>query len=146
MIRTVIESPFGRNPDGSKCTPEQYARNDRYLQRAIKHSLGLGEAPYASHWFFPGLLDDTDLAQRSLGIRAGLIWAKCAERIAVYQDHGLTEGVLLGLARHEAHGIEIVYRLIGCEPEHGICPACDGYGAHQKNCPVLLGQQDIGPE
>lgn len=118
-LRVVIESPFGRNVDGSKCTPAEYARNGRYLDRCIRHSLGLGEAPYASHGFFPkeGRLDDTNIEQRAQGIEAGLAWGEAAELIAVYADHGVTEGMMEGIARHRERGINFTYRYIGDEPE-----------------------------
>ncbi len=117
--RVVIESPFGRNEDGSKCTPEQYARNARYLDRCIRDSLSRNEAPYASHGFFPkeGRLDDTDLEQRKQGIEAGLAWAEAGELVAVYADHGVTEGMVEGIDRHKVNGIEFTYRYIGEEPE-----------------------------
>jgi hypothetical protein len=116
MKRTVIESPFGRNVDGSKCTPEQYERNIRYLNRALLDSLRRGdEAPYASHRFYPGLLDDTNPADRALGMKCGLIWSEAAQRVAVYQDHGITEGMSAALRQHRDHGIEIVFRAIGAE-------------------------------
>lgn len=118
MKRVVIESPFGRNEDGSKCTPAEYARNGRYLDRCIRDSLSRGEAPYASHGFFPkeGRLDDTDLAQRTQGIAAGLAWAQAADLIAVYADHGVTEGMVEGIERHRARVIDFTYRYIGEEP------------------------------
>jgi hypothetical protein len=116
MIRVVIESPFGRNLDGSKCTPAEYARNTRYLHRAIADSLHRGEAPYASHRFFPGILDDTNLEERKLGIEAGQEWGACAQLVAVYTDHGITEGMDLSLAKYHSAGIEVVSRTIGREP------------------------------
>ena len=126
MIRTVVESPFGRNVDGSKCTPEQYARNIRYLNRALTHSIRRGdEAPYASHRFYPGLLDDTEPADRALGMKMGLVWSEAAQRVAVYQDHGITEGMQQALAQHAERGIEVVFRMIGIEPDlEGTCPHC----------------------
>lgn len=123
MIRVVVESPFGRNLDGSKCTPEEYARNTRYLNRALLDSLRRGEAPYASHRFYPGLLDDTDPADRELGMRAGLVWAEHAEVCVVYCDHGVTEGMSRGIAQHEARGMFIEHRTIGEESIRDTLPA-----------------------
>lgn len=118
MIRTVIESPFGRNVDGSKCTPAEYARNVRYLNRALEHSIAMGdEAPYASHRFYPGLLDDTNAEHRALGMKMGLVWSEVAQKVAVYQDHGVTPGMRAALAQHRERGIIVVFRSIGAEPE-----------------------------
>jgi hypothetical protein len=116
--RVVIESPFGRNVDGSKCTAAQYARNIRYLNRALAHSIAMGdEAPYASHRFYPGLLDDTNAEQRALGMKMGLVWSEVAEKVVVYQDHGVTQGMSDALAQHRARGIPVVFRSIGAELE-----------------------------
>lgn len=117
--RVVIESPFGRNVDGSKCTPAEYARNARYLDRCIRDSLSRGEWPYASHGFFPapGRLDDTIPEQREQGIAAGLGWAEAAGLCAAYLDHGETEGMTRGMARHVDRGIHLDFRRIGAEPE-----------------------------
>lgn len=117
--RVVIESPFGRNVDGSKCTSAEYERNGRYLDRCIRDSLSRDEAPYASHGFFPkpGRLDDTILEQRKQGIEAGQAWGAAGELIGVYIDHGITEGMTDSIGRYAALGIAIDYRRIGVEPE-----------------------------
>jgi len=46
----------------------------------------------------------------------GLVWSEAAERVAVYQDHGITEGMRAALVQHRERGIEIVFRSIGEEP------------------------------
>lgn len=124
MRLVVIESPFGTRPDGTPCTPDEIARNERYLDRCIRDSLARGEAPYASHGFFTkkGRLDDTVPAQRKLGIAAGLAWAGVLAHVdgiaAVYADHGVTVGITEGIVRHDQNGVAIEYRHIGAEPEH----------------------------
>lgn len=117
MIRVVIESPYGTKADGTRCTAEEVARNLRYLDRCIRDSLALGEAPYASHGFFTseGRLDDNDPQQRKLGITAGLAWGAAAELVAVYTDHGITAGMRQGIDRHQSNFTKIEYRTIGCE-------------------------------
>lgn len=115
VIRVVVESPFGRNVDGSKCTPEEYARNTRYLNRALLDCLRRGESPYASHRFFPGLLDDTDPEERKLGIAAGMVWAGAAQLAAIYADHGVNESMNKAIKKHEENGIPVELRYIGQE-------------------------------
>lgn len=117
MKKVVVESPFGRNIDGSKCTPAEYDRNRRYLNRCLADCLKRNETPYASHRFFPGILDDTNLEERKLGIAAGLVWGACAEKCVVYVDHGLTEGMHTGIARYTSLGIPVEMREIGVEPK-----------------------------
>lgn len=97
-LRVVVESPYGTRPDGTRCTR--------------------GEAPYASHGFFTvrGRLDDAKPEQRKEGIAAGLAWGAVAELVAIYADHGVTEGMAQGIVAHERNGLEIEYRHIGAEP------------------------------
>ena len=100
MKRVIIESPFKGD----------YARNRAYLLLAVKDSLDRGEAPFASHQFYPEVLDDRDPDSRKLGIEAGLAWAEAADLVAVYDDLGVSTGMLLGIERHKKNGVEIVYR------------------------------------
>lgn len=124
MKRVVVESPFGRNEDGSKCTPEEYARNIRYLNRALLDSARRGdESPYASHRFFPGLLDDTDPEERKHGMAMGLVWSRAGELWAVYVDHGITEGMQNDIALALELGRPIEHRYIGPESMRDTMPA-----------------------
>ena len=76
MKRVIIESPYAGDVE----------RNARYLVACMRDSLKRGEAPYASHRMFPGVLDDLVPEERELGISAGLVWGQCAELTAVYID------------------------------------------------------------
>lgn len=117
MKRVIIESPMFTRVDGTRCTPAEVARNVRYLKRATLDSLRRGEAPFASCLIYPQVLDDATPEERKLGIEAGLAWAGGAHGVAFYADHGLSDGVAQGLARHEANGIDVDRRYIGPEPE-----------------------------
>lgn len=107
MLLVVIESPFAASAVSS--------RDDhwRYLKRCLLDSLRRGEAPYASHALFPHVLDDDTPEERKLGIEAGLRWGSRAELVAVYTDHGISEGMKIGIDRHEIEGRPVVYRSIG---------------------------------
>ena len=118
MFRVIIESPmFTRAEDGSRCSPLEVERNMRYLKRATLDSLRRGEAPFASCLVYLQVLDDAKPEERKLGIAAGLEWAASADLVVIYADHGVSEGMTLGIVRHEQNGIEIQYRHIGAEPE-----------------------------
>lgn len=123
MKKVVCESPFGRNPDGSKCTPAQYERNRRYLNRCLADCLRRDESPYASHRFFPGILDDTIPEERKRGIEAGQEWGVLAELCAVYVDHGETEGMSKSIRRYVDAGMAIELRHIGVEPDVELAPS-----------------------
>lgn len=68
MQRVVIESPFAGNVDS----------NVALAKAACLHALQKGYSPYASHLFFPQMLDDLAPAQRELGIKAGFEWSNTA--------------------------------------------------------------------
>lgn len=101
----IIESPYAGD----------ISRNETYARRCLSDSLARGEAPLASHLLYtqPGVLDDTDPAQRQQGIDAGLAWGKHAELTAVYVDRGTSAGMAQGIARAVSEGRAIDYRSIG---------------------------------
>jgi hypothetical protein len=73
-----------------------------------------GEAPFASHLLFdqPGILDDTVPAEREQGIAAGFVWAEAAGKVAVYTDHGISEGMQRGIDRAKMAGQVVEFRRI----------------------------------
>lgn len=103
MRLVILESPYRGIRD----------RHLKYLDRAMRHSLGLGEAPFASHRLYTTALDDSNEDDRDLGMRAGWAWLPVAEAVVVYQDHGISDGMLEGLVRAEMAGKPIEYRNIG---------------------------------
>ena len=107
MRRVIIESPYAGDVE----------RNERYARAAMRDCLYRGEAPYASHLLYtqPGVLDDTDAAQRALGIEAGLEWGDVADAVVVYTDLGISEGMRYGIRRHIEHGRAVEYRVLGGE-------------------------------
>lgn len=115
-LRVLIESPFGRNPDGSKCTPAEYERNTVYVRRALAHSLRRGEAPFASHALYPLVLDDAKAGERRMGMEAGFAWGEAVHLVAVYADYGITPGMREGIGMWESRGLQITYLKIGPNP------------------------------
>ena len=99
----VIESPYAGLVE----------RNVQYLKRAIRHSLMLGEAPFASHMLYTQVLDDMVAEERNLGIKAGFAWGRAATKIAVYQDLGISPGMKAAITRAQKNGIPVEYRSIG---------------------------------
>ncbi|MDO5533213.1 MAG: hypothetical protein Q4F65_00990 [Propionibacteriaceae bacterium] len=106
--RVLIESPFAGD----------WPQNLAYARRAVADSLSRGEAPFASHLLYtqPGILDDNDPAEREQGIQAGLEWGHAAALTAVYVDLGVSPGMRDGIARAEAQGRPVEYRVIGPNP------------------------------
>ena len=102
MKLVVIESPYAGNR----------RRNDAYLVAAMRDSLNRGEAPFASHRMYPGVLDDDKPEERKLGIAAGLAWGEEAHLTAVYCDIGISDGMRHGIAAAMEEGREIEMRTV----------------------------------
>lgn len=104
MRLVILESPYAGDVE----------RNVAYAREAMCDCLARGEAPFASHLLYtqPGVLDDSEPAERALGIRAGLAWGPKADATVVYMDYGLTSGMRAGIERAEAQGRPIEYRFL----------------------------------
>lgn len=61
----LVESPF------SASTEAEFERNMRYLDACLLHAVQRGEAPFASHRFYPHFLSDADPAERRAGMECG---------------------------------------------------------------------------
>lgn len=105
--RVLIESPLAGD----------FERNIRYARACIRHSLLLGEAPFASHLLYAqeGILDDTVAEERRMGIEVGLMWGLMAEATVVYEDLGISPGMRLGIEHAEKHNRPVEYRSLGRE-------------------------------
>ena len=105
MRRVVLESPFAGEID----------RNVAYARRCVLDCLNRGEAPIASHLLFtqPGILKDEIPGDRELGIEAGLTWVQVADLMAVYTDHGISDGMENAMSRARLHKIPIEFRQLG---------------------------------
>ena len=100
--RVILESPYAGDVE----------RNVAYARAALRDSLMRGEAPIASHLLYtqPGVLDDLDPAERTMGIEAGLAWGHEAAATAVYRDHGISRGMRYGIERAEREGRPVEFR------------------------------------
>ena len=108
MKLVILESPF------KEVTAELKARNIAYLKEAMSHSLHLGESPIASllTWAMSEILDDNNPDERKLGMEAGFAWYKVAEACVVYQDFGISRGMIAGIKKAADKKLPIFYRLI----------------------------------
>jgi len=96
----ILESPYAGN----------VVENIDYACACMLDSLRRGEAPMVSHLLYTQVLDDNNLAERTLGIEAGLAWGKVAEATVVYRDLGVTAGMTKGIERATLEGRPIEYR------------------------------------
>jgi hypothetical protein len=113
MIRVLIESPLGTRPDGTRATPSEFAENELFMLACVGDSLRRGEAPFASHMFYPLVLNDATPEERELGVKAGFAWGEQAELVAVYVERGITNGMRAGIKLAVLNDQRIVYRVVG---------------------------------
>lgn len=102
MRLVVLESPFAGDVEA----------NVAYARACVLDCLRRGESPIASHLLFtqPGITDDNNPEERTLGIEAGLAWCRVADASVVYTDRGISPGMEIGIRRAIAAGKEIEYR------------------------------------
>jgi hypothetical protein len=99
-LRVIVESPFLGGDAGMK----------RYLRLCMLDSIQRGEAPYASHRLYPGVLDDGVPEQRQVGLSLGHSWRAVADVTAVYVDYGISPGMRDGITTAQRMAQRIVYR------------------------------------
>lgn len=105
--RVCIESPL------RGATDELVQRNVLYADACMHDSLRRLEAPFLGHLLYPRVLDDRDEDQRHIGIQAHLAWLDGSQLVAVYMDHGITDGMRLAIDRAVALEIPYEFRELG---------------------------------
>ena len=121
---TIIESPYGTNPDGTRADPATVERNLRYVRAAMADCFRRGEIPLASHALYtqPGVLDDTKPEERAKGMDAGFMTRAALQecpyvvvQTAVYLDLGVTSGMIHGMQDSAGSLVSIEQRRLGGE-------------------------------
>lgn len=104
LRRVIVESPFAGD----------VRANVEYARSCIRDCLLRGETPFASHLLYTqaGVLDDTVPDERALGINAGHAWMFAADAVVVYEDRGISRGMLEGIRRAKAIGVPVEHRSI----------------------------------
>jgi len=96
-----VASPWQGGPKGFR----------QYLTKAVADSFARGEAPIASHGFYPRYLKDEG-EDRELGLGCGLILLGRCDILAVYADHGITTGMQQEISYAAKHRIKVDWRYI----------------------------------
>lgn len=110
MKLVILESPYAAHD------PAVLQKNVDYARKCVRHSLGLGEAPLASHLLYtqPGILNDEIPSERDWGIHAGLAWRSVEDVVTVaYIDRGISKGMQYSIDLAHRNGNEVIYREIG---------------------------------
>lgn len=113
MPLVVLESPCAANATST------WEENQAYLAEALRDSIGHGEAPIASHglFAFSNIFDDATHERRQRCMYAGWAWIKCAARVVVYADLGITPGMEAGITYARSIGIPVIYRRLRGEED-----------------------------
>ena len=98
----ILESPYAGD----------VKKNLKYARACMRDCFTRDEIPFASHLLYTqeGILDDTKEVERALGIAAGFVWRKFADKTVVYTDLGITSGMEQGIKNAEEIGQEIEWR------------------------------------
>lgn len=88
LSRVYIASPCRTS------SPEQSATFQHYLELCMRDSLARKEAPYAPHAYLPKYLPDTNPLDRRLALDIGSKFLQVCNKLAVYKDHGITDGMV----------------------------------------------------
>lgn len=102
MRLVILESPYAGNVE----------QNVVYARACMLDCLRRGEAPMVSHLLYTQVLDDKLASERALGIEAGLAWGRVAEATVVYQDMGMSSGMMIGVERAKRVARPVEYRLL----------------------------------
>ena len=104
MKFVIVESPYAGNIE----------ENIEYARQCIRDCLVRGEAPFASHLLYtqPNVFRDEVPQERSLGIKAGHEIMKRADLVVVYEDRGISHGMVQGIESAKSFRIPIEYRSI----------------------------------
>ncbi len=85
------------------------------IEHNVRIALGLcrmaveaGLAPFAPHLLYTQFLDDSDLAQRNLGISLGLRFMDCCDVVWVYVGEGVSDGMRREMERARCLGKPVV--------------------------------------
>ncbi len=100
----ILESPYAG----------KVKQNLEYGRKCLADSLNRGEVPVASHLLYTqtGVLDDNKPEERDLGINAGHELLRVADKMVVYIDKGISEGMKLGIERAKVAGVPVELRSI----------------------------------
>lgn len=82
LANVAQEKRSRRKPCVFICSPfaGDIAENTRKARRYMRFAIKNGVTPFAPHLLYPQVLDESDQAQRELGLYFGLVWlTKCSE-------------------------------------------------------------------
>ena len=110
-LRTQVDVPFCLQHEA------RYSFYWQYAQDCLKDSFRRGEYPLlpAMVFFQPGLLNDSNGEEISLGIKTSRQWGQVAQQLAVYTDLGIdaTMQCLIEQAKQDGIGVDFRHLPVG---------------------------------
>ena len=128
MKRALVESPYSG-------TPEQIIQHTRYAHAVMLDCLRREESPYFSHLLLTQVLDDSNEADRRLGMRAGFMWLMVADIVIVAGDLGISSGMQIGIDIAKGWGKPIEYRNI--QNWEALVPSYEAVVQQKKEAAIL---------
>lgn len=104
MRRVIVESPLRPQP------PHSLEDHLAYARRASRDCIARGEAPLAGHILHTQYLSDECAPERVLGMEATWAWTLVADAVVVYDDYGISPGMLKGIEIAKQFSIPVEYR------------------------------------
>lgn len=98
--RVILESPYAGNT----------GVNRAYARAAMLDSLKRGEAPFASHLLYTQVLNDNNDEQREQGLTAARAYIGIVQKMVIYTDLGVSEGMRESLDMAANRRIRIEFR------------------------------------
>jgi len=89
--RVFIESPYAGDSD------KEIEENVAYAKSCLLDCFSRKEYPFASHLLYPQVLDDSIPEDRWRGMATGLVWQGTADRVVVYIDRKISDGMRQGM-------------------------------------------------
>lgn len=101
-MKVIIESPYKDNIN----------RNTDYARKCLKDSISRGESPLCFHLLYTQVLNEDNELERDRGITTSFEWHKFADKIVVYEDHGISYGMELAMNLAKVNKIPVEFRKI----------------------------------
>lgn len=100
--RTFVASPFRGDVEV----------NQAYLIECMQDSIDRGEAPFAPHMMYTQVLDDDKDDEREAGINCGIAFMGVCDKVAIYYDNGVSEGMHHEIKKAYELGLEVEFRKV----------------------------------
>lgn len=93
-------------------------RNTEQARQYMKFAVRMGAIPFAPHLLYPQVLDESDPAQRELGLFFGSIWLGKCDELWVFGSN-ISSGMGMEIAKASRRRIPIRYFTESCREVQG---------------------------